>query len=120
MTDLLRKYGGGLIVVLAIILGTSYFIQVHHEQTRASCQSKFNTAFAQSLKLRSDLSGQRQDAEDGLLTTVSSLVLHPAKTVEEKQKASADYVAAFKTYEAANAAYAATKAANPLPELPSC
>lgn len=120
MADTLRKYAGVIVMIVALVLGGLYYYQVRHEEDRASCQSRFNTAFAANLTIRSTLSGQRQDAEDNLLTTVSSLVLHPAKTAAEKTKASQDYVAAFETYQSATDAYNAAKAANPLPSLPNC
>lgn len=107
-------------VLAAVLLGASYFVQVHQESERADCQARFNAAFAANLTLRSQLSGQRQDAEDNLLTTVSSLVLHPAVTAADKQREALDYVAAFESYAKATAEYNAAKDAHPLPELPHC
>lgn len=116
----MRRYAGPLMLVAAILLGTSYFVQVREESERANCQARFNAAFAANLTLRSQLSSQRQDAEDNLLNTVSSLVLHPALTVADKQREARDYVAAFESYAKATAAYNAAKDAHPLPELPNC
>lgn len=116
----MRKYAGPLLMVAAVLLGLSYFFQVHEEQERASCQAKFNSAFASNLTIRSQLSGQRQDAEDTLLTTVSALVLHPATTAADKAREGQDFTKAFQTYEAATAAYNLQRDTNPLPPLPSC
>lgn len=120
MLDKLRNNIGVIFVVLAIILGATYFYQLHTESNQADCQASYNTAFAENLTLRSQLSGQRQDAEDALLTTVSALVLHPATNAADKLKENQDFTQAFQTYTDATAAYDAQKDANPLPPIPSC
>lgn len=116
----LRSHIGVLIVLLALVMGGSYFYQVHQEEARAACQTRFNSAFTANLTIRSQLSSERQDAEDSLLVTISSLVLHPGTTAADKQVAARDYVAAFQTYQMANEAYVSSKDAHPLPTLPSC
>lgn len=116
----LRSHVGALLVVAALLLGSGYYYQVTQETSRANCQARYNTAFATNLILRSQLSGIRQDAEDALLATVSTLVLHPPVTTADKAKAATAYVAAFQTYQEAAAAYTAAKTANPLPAIPNC
>lgn len=118
--DRKRSFVGIAIIIVALLAGGSYFKQVHDEQDRATCQAQYNAAFAQNLQIRSELSGARQDAEDNLLTTVASLVLHPAVTAADKARESQDFIHAFQTYEDATAAYNAQKDHNPLPPLPSC
>lgn len=120
MSAKLRKHVGALSMILALLVGGTYFYQVHQESDRAACQAQFNQAFSANLSIRSQLSGQRQDAEDALLTTVSVNVLHPATTAAGKLKQSQEFTQAFQTYEDATSAYNAQKAANPLPSIPSC
>lgn len=115
-----KKLVGAAIVAVALLAGGSYYHQVRDEQSRAACQSQYNVAFAKNITIRSELSGARQDAEDNLLTTVASLVLHPAVTAADKARESQDFVHAFQVYEDATAAYNAQKDHNPLPPLPSC
>lgn len=120
MPGKLHKYMGVFVMIGALLIGGTYFYQVHEESDRAACQAEFNQAFAANLTIRSQLSGQRQDAEDALLTTVSALVLHPAVSAADKLKESQDFTQAFQTYQDATSAYNAQKANNPLPALPSC
>lgn len=116
----LNRFGGPVLIALAVILGGLYFLQVHEESERSTCQASYNTAFAQNLTVRSQLSNARQDAEDALLSSITVLVLHPAVTTTEKAAATTAFVTAFQNYQAADAAYTAQKDANPLPPIPSC
>lgn len=116
----LNRFGGPVLIAIAIILGGLYFLQVHEESERSTCQASYNTAFATNLQIRSTLSAQRQDAEDALLSSITTLVLHPAVTAAEKTAANQAFLTAFQNYQAADAAYTAQKDANPLPPIPSC
>lgn len=116
----LNRYGGPILIAIAVLLGGLYFWQVRTESNQTACQASYNTAFAQNLTVRSQLSNARQDAEDALLSSVTLLVLHPATTPAEKAAANTAFVTAFQNYQAADAAYTAQKDANPLPPIPSC
>lgn len=118
--DFLRRYAGPLLIVLAILAGASYFIQVRGIERSFSCQAKYNSAFSQSLTLRSQSSNARQDAVDGLLGGVSTLILSAPKTDEEKAQAGAVYLELFRAYSDAKKENEAARSANPLPVIPDC
>lgn len=116
----LNRFGGPILIAIAVLLGGLYLWQVKTESNQTACQASFNDAFARNLTVRSQLSNARQDAEDALLSSITVLVLHPAVTTTEKAAATTAFVTAFQNYQAADAAYTAQKDANPLPPIPSC
>lgn len=109
-----------MFVVLALLLGGAYYVNLNSQNNTAECQSKFNTAFTETLTIRSTLSGQRQDAVDALLTGVTLLVIAPPDTKAEEVESEQAYLKLFRAYDLAVRANDESRAANPLPELPKC
>lgn len=109
-----------VVIVASLAIGGSYYYQVHQEQTRASCQAKYNKAFSSSLSQRSDASNARTDALDAVVGGFGKLVLSPAKTAADQAKAAKKTQQLFKDYAEAVKQNNMTKAANPLPDIPNC
>lgn len=80
---------GEVALVLALIIGGSYFYEADKRADQEACQAKYNAAFTKSLDARSGASTARQDAVDSLLIGLTTLILaSPTPTEEAKLAAS--------------------------------
>ena len=116
-----REHAGVLVMIVAVIFGTTYFIQVHHESERATCQAEYNKAFAQQSLIRSQISTDSDNAKTTLLEGVGTALSLPPTTdpTVESQRAK-DFLQLFTTYNQEVQKVDAERAANPLPPLPNC
>lgn len=115
-----QRNRGVVIVLIAIFMGAVYFVQVADERERSQCQTQYNQAFAENLRIRSELSAQRTEALDAVVAGVGSLVLNPPTTLKARDEATIRYRELFSNYAVAVELYNRNRADNPLPDLPSC
>jgi hypothetical protein len=121
MVARLRNHLGGLLVVLAVILGSTYAVQVHNEREQAECQSEYNQAFSQQSAIRSQISTDSDNAKTALLQGVgTALALPPTTDPATQSQRAKDFLQLFTTYNQEVQRVADERQANPLPPLPNC
>ena len=121
MPDRFRNFWAWILVAGAVVFGVMYYDDIRDQEARSRCQAAYNSAFIETIQIRSRISGQRQDAVDSILLGVTELVTAPeAETEKEREKRAAEFVKLFQEYAGAVKATDAARAANPLPEIPSC
>lgn len=111
---------GALFIFLALASGAFYYANVQEQKGKADCQARYNQAFSESLTIRSQLSGARQDAVDELIVGVGQLVSNPPKTPAEERAADVVYRRLFVNFNRVSMENQAVRNANQLPELPNC
>lgn len=116
-----RRSVSVLWAVLAVLLGIFSGYQVYADSERSECQARFNVAFSEQVRIRSDISARADQAQSALLLGVSRLISLPPTQDHKVQLArAAEFRELFKTFDAAVDRVEKARADNPLPELPSC
>lgn len=125
---MIRKFWGwssqrasSLLIIVAIIGGGAYAIQMHDLQKRQSCFSSYLRAYAAQSTVRSDLNKASDDSKTVLLTGIASAFLtKPSTDKAEQAKRTAAFLMLLSDYKAAAAGVSADRDAHPLPNLRSC
>lgn len=125
--DLLTRIVGPLTLLAAFGLVGTYYTQGKQAQDAAArdrqiveCQSSFNIAVIENLRIRFALTGRALDASERLLTGAGKLVLNEPRGPEEEAAQAAQYRRLFGDYADAVETRRAFAAANPFPDYPTC
>lgn len=115
-------------VVLALLIGAHYAYNVNRQQNiaerdaaRAACQSRYNVAIAQTLTIRSQLTGRATENQNHIILSVGRMLNQPEpKNAKEERRQDVAFRKLFVDFANEAASIEAERAANPLPELPDC
>lgn len=113
---------GPVVLLLAILMGVQYMLQVSREREIIDCQAGFNSAFSRQLSIRSELSSQAQANVDSIILSIGKLVspTDAQPSPAEQVKRAAEYRKLFKDFAAESAAISKKRNETPLPKLPDC
>ncbi len=117
-----EQWIGPVVLLLAVLMGVQYMVQVNRERDYTACQTAFNSAFARQLSIRSELATQAQANVDQIILSIGNLVLpEDAKPTPAEQRArAAEYRKLFQDFATESAVISKRRAATPLPKLPEC
>lgn len=110
-----------LLLVVAVVGGGAYAVQMHDIQQRQNCFSQYEQQFAAQSTVRSDLNKASDDTKTQLLLGISNAFLAPPTTDKKEQaKRAAAFLKLLADYKAAAVGVSADRDAHPLPNLRSC
>jgi hypothetical protein len=116
-----ERFWGWLLVLGAVVGGLHYYQEVREQEARSQCQQRYNAAFTESLRIRSESTGKRQDAVDAVLSGVGELALSgPVISLEGQEERRQRFAELFRRYNEVVRENDADRAANPLPDFPDC
>ncbi len=117
-----EQWIGPVVLLLALLMGVQYMVQVNRERDYTSCQTAFNSAFARQLSIRSELASQAQANVDQIILSIGKLVLpeDATPTPAEQRTRAAEYRKLFQDFATESAVISKRRAETPLPKLPEC
>jgi hypothetical protein len=117
-----EQWIGPVVLLLALLMGVQYMVQVNRERDYTTCQTSFNSAFAKQLSIRSELASQAQANVDQIILSIGKLVLpdNVTPTPAEQRERAAEYRKLFRDFATESAEISKRRAATPLPKLPDC
>jgi hypothetical protein len=101
-----NQRAGAIIVAIALASGTLYAVQVYDERAKASCQARFNEAFAEQLTVRSRVTRSLLEGMG------DAFVQKPSKDPKVQAARLAAFLMLFSEYK--------KEIAHPLPAIPNC
>lgn len=117
----LSEKAGALLIVVALVGGSFYAVQMHAIQVRQNCFASYEKKFAAQASVRSDLSAASDDAKTKLLDGIADAVLvKPTTDKKEQAKRTAAFLKLLADYKVASAKVVIDRAATPLPDLRGC
>lgn len=117
-----EQWIGPVVLLLALLMGVQYMVQVNRERDYTSCQTSFNSAFARQLSIRSELASQAQANVDQIILSIGKLVLpeDATPTPAELRASAAAYRKLFQDFATESAVISKRRAETPLPKIPDC
>lgn len=121
VVDKLNQYAGVSMIIMALLLGGTYAVNLHQERERVACQTEYNRVFTVQLHERSRLSAASDDSKTRLLQAMGKALLSkPEKDKKKEAKRVADFLDLFRAYNKEVTQLEKDRAATPLPPIPTC
>lgn len=112
---------GSLLIVVALVGGGAYAVEMHDIQKRQNCFAAYERTFAAQSKVRGDLNTASDDTKTKLLDGIADAFLTPPTTDKKEQaKRTAGFLKLLSDYRAASTKVGIDRAATPLPTLQGC
>lgn len=121
LTAWLGQKASAILIVMALLGGGTYAVEIHRIDQHEKCLSSYFQAFAAQSKIRGDLNTASDNSKTAFLDgATASLTEKPTTDKAELAKRAAAFQKLSTDYRAASARVAADRAATPLPKLPDC
>lgn len=117
----LSEKAGALLIVVALVGGSFYAVQMHAIQVRQNCFASYEKKFAAQSTVRSDLNAASDDTKTKLLDGIAdALLAKPTTDKTEQAKRTKAFLKLVADYKVASTKVKSDRAATPLPDLQGC